>query len=147
MDSRLSAPYNIRAAKLAMIPGGAGGIPMNAYEGGEPAWETVPFEKMHAAPDTDFCGVPNLITIGELREEAVKKYSRVAYAKDQVYTDVLNASSLNQQFTKVPGSYYDVNNFDIIGSEKYPDKPILWKMFIGANARDFGRSDGVKYKR
>jgi hypothetical protein len=147
MDSRLSAPYNIRAAKLAMLPGGAGGIPLNVREGGEPALKTLPAEKMIPAPDTNFCGVPTLANIGALRERDVKKYSRVAFAKDQTYTNVLGADSMNQQFTKVPGSYYDVHNFDIIGSEKYPDPPILWHMYVGANSRQFGRSDGVKYKR
>ena len=46
MDTRLSAPYNIRAAKLAMIPGGYGGIPINRFEGGEPSVEILPREKV-----------------------------------------------------------------------------------------------------
>lgn len=32
MDTRLSAAYNIRAASIAMIPGGAGGIVMNVFQ-------------------------------------------------------------------------------------------------------------------
>jgi hypothetical protein len=148
MDSRLSAPYNVRAAKLAMIPGGAGGIHMNAYEGGEPAWETLPAKKMIPEPDTNFCGVPQLSSIGELREHDVAKYSRMAFAKDSTYTHVLGDNDImNQQFTKVPKSYLTVVNFDIIGSEKYPEAPVLWETWIGANARQFGRSDGIKYRR
>jgi len=148
MDTRLSAPYNIRAAQIRMIPGGASGIPMNAREGGEPAWETCPAKKM--IPDADVKNitcVPTLKNIGDLREYDVKKYSRIAYAKDQVYTNVLGADKLNQKFTRVPGSYYDVDNFDIIGSEKYPEAPILWNMYIGANSRQMGRSDGIPYRR
>jgi hypothetical protein len=98
--------------------------------------------------DTNFCGVPQLSTIGEMREHDVAKYSRVAFAKDSVYTNVLGANKImNQQFTKVPKSYLTVDNFDIIGSERYPEKPVLWKTWIGANARNFGRSDGIRYKR
>ncbi|AGE56338.1 hypothetical protein PBCVNEJV1_551R [Paramecium bursaria Chlorella virus NE-JV-1] len=147
MDSRLSAAYNVRAARIAMIPGGAHGIPINMNEGGEWKVEIYPPAKMIPAPDTRFCGVPRLDSIAWLRERDVEKYSRVAFAQDQTYTNVLGASKLNQQFTRVPGSYYDTKNFDIIGSEKYPYPPILWETTIGADSRQFGRSDGVKYTR
>jgi hypothetical protein len=43
-------------------------------------------------------------------------------------------------------TFYNVDNFDIIGSEKYPEKPILWETSIGVNSRQAGRSDGIKYK-
>ena len=147
MDSRLSEPYNIRAAQIRMIPGGAGGIPMNAFEGGEPAWTTLPMKRIVPDADTSFCGVPTLEEIGRLRSHYVSKYETTPYAMDQTFTNTLGASKLNQQFTRVPGSYYDDKNFDIIGSEKYPEPPILWLTSIGVNSRQAGRSDGVKYKR
>ncbi|AGE55701.1 hypothetical protein ATCVMN08101_616R [Acanthocystis turfacea Chlorella virus MN0810.1] len=145
MDTRLSAPYNIRAAKIRMIPGGPGGIPMNMYEGGEPAVEVLPREKVLFNPNT--CGAPRLESIGRLREYDVNKYEHKPYAVDQTYTGTLAGAKMNQEYTRVPGAFYDVWNFDIIGSEKYPDKPIVWQTSIGANSRQFGRSDGIKYRR
>jgi hypothetical protein len=72
----------------------------------------------------------------------------MAFAKDSTYTHVLGDNDImNQQFTKVPKSYLTVDNFDIIGSEKYPSPPILWETWIGVNARQFGRSDGIRYRR
>lgn len=147
MDSRLSAPYNIRAAAIRMIPGGAAGLPVNKFEGGEPAVEILPGKKMIPDPDTCICGVPRLIDIAQLREYDVQKYSRVAYAKDNTYTHVLGASNMNQKYTRVPGSYYDTRNFDKFTSELYPEPPIVWQTWIGANSRQMGRSDGIKYKR
>lgn len=147
MDSRLSAPYNVRAAQIRMIPGGAGGIPINTYEGGEASVKILPKEKIVPDEDTAICGVPRLMDIAALREYDVEKYTRIAYAKDQTYTNVLSASNMNSQYTRVPGSYYDTRNFDIIGSEKYPEKPILYNFYSGAPSRNFGRSDGIRYKK
>ena len=145
MDTRLSAPYNIRAAKLAMIPGGFRGIPINRFEGGEPSVEIFPREKV--VTDKCVCGAPPLDAIGELREYDVRKYERTPYAVSQTYTGTLAGKKLNQEYTRVPGAFYDVRNFDIIGSEKYPDPPIVWQTSIGADSRQFGRSDGIRYTR
>ncbi|ABT16613.1 hypothetical protein ATCVMO0605SPH_549R [Acanthocystis turfacea Chlorella virus MO0605SPH] len=145
MDTRLSAPYNIRAAKLRMIPGGPGGIPMNRFEGGEPSVEILPREEI--APNMNVCGAPRLESIGRLREYDVTKYEHVPFAESQTFTNTLAGPKLNQEYTRVPGAFYDVRNFDIIGSEKYPYPPIVWQTTIGENARQFGRSDGIKYRR
>ena len=145
MDTRLSAPYNIRAAKLRMIPGGPGGIPMNKFEGGEPSVEILPREPALFNPNT--CGAPRLESIGRLREYDVHKYEHKPYAVSQTFTGTLAGKTLNQEYTRVPGSFYDVRNFDIIGSEKYPYPPIVWQTWIGSNSRQFGRSDGIKYRR
>jgi hypothetical protein len=128
-----------------MIPGGAGGIPINKYEGGEPSVEIFPREKLPKIGEV--CGAPRLSIIGELREADVRKYEHEPYAVSQTYTGTLAGKKLNQEYTRVPGAFYDVRNFDIIGSEKYPDPPIVWQTWIGANARQFGRSDGIRYKR
>ena len=146
MDTRLSEPYNVRAAQIRMIPGGAGGIPMNTYEGGEPSWTVLPNQRMIPGADTSMCGVPALAEIGRLRTEYVNKYDTTPYAVDQTYTHTLGAQKMNQQYTRVPGSFYNVDNFDIIGSEVYPSPPILWETYIGVNSRQAGRSDGIQYK-
>lgn len=145
MDTRLSAPYNVRAAKLRMIPGGAGGIPMNMFEGGEPSVEILPREKV--VPDMNVCGAPRLESIGRLREYDVYKYEHKPYAVSQTFTGTLAGKKMNEEYTRVPGAFYDVRNFDKFESERYPDPPIVWQTWIGANSRQFGRSDGIKYRR
>ena len=145
MDTRLSAAYNIRAAKLRMIPGGAGDIPINKFEGGEPSVEILPREKV--VPNTCVCGAPQLSDIGRLREYDVEKYTRTAYAKSKTFTNTLAGTKLNQEYTRVPGAFYDTKAFDKFQSEKYPDPPIVWQTTIGVNSRQFGRSDGIKYMR
>jgi ribosomal protein L34E len=145
MDTRLSAPYNIRAAKLAMIPGGYRGIPINRFEGGEPSVEIFPREKV--VTDKCVCGAPPLSAIGELREYDVRKYEHKPYAVSQTYTGTLAGKKMNEEYTRVPGAFYDVRNFDIIGSEKYPDPPIVWQTTIGIDSRQLGRTDGKRYTR
>jgi hypothetical protein len=145
MDTRLSAPYNIRASKIRMIPGGPGGIPMNTYEGGEPSVEILPREKVLFNPNA--CGAPRLENIGRLREYDVNKYEHKPYAVSQTFTGTLAGKKLNQEYTKVPGAFYDVFEFDRFTSEKYPDPPIVWQTSIGMDSRQFGRSDGIKYRR
>lgn len=146
MDSRVSAPYNIRAAQIRMIPGGPGGIPINSYEGGEPSVKILPIEMIPNKQEV-ICGAPRLSDIGATREYLVEKYTRTAYAKDNVFTGVLDTKNMNAQYTKVPGSYYETRNFDIIGSEKYPEPPILYNFYNGTPTRTLGRSNGIRYKR
>ena len=146
MDTRLSAAYNIRAAQITMIPGGAAGIVMNVAEGGESRWEQYPAPKQKPV-DTGMCIVPAMSDIAMLREKCVEKYVTQPWEKGTTYTKVLNADKLNQEYSRVTGANYPDENFDIIGSEKYPEPPVYWQMFPGANSRQFGRSDGIKYRR
>ena len=146
MDSRLSAAYAIRAARIAMIPGGVGGIPINVGEGGEPKWETYPFEKLKPMPN-DMSYVPTNMEIARRREAVIDKYSKKPLETATTYTDVLNASKLNMEFTRVHKSALPDKEFPIIESEKYPEPPILWQTSIGVPSRLFDRSDGVKYTR
>jgi len=146
MDSRLSAAYAIRAARITMIPGGVGGIPINVAEGGEPRWETYPFEKPKPMPN-DMSYVPTNMEIARRREAVIDKYSKKPLETATTYTDVLNASKLNEQYTRVHKSALPDKEFPIIESEKYPEPPILWQTSIGVPSRLFDRSDGVKYTR
>lgn len=146
MDSRLSAPYNERAASIRMIPGGYAGIPMNMYEGGEPVVEMIPKGAVQKVSSGTAC-TPSLADIARLREAAIKKYEKDPYAKGTTYTDVLKSSKLNIQYTKAKRSDLPDDNFDIIGSEYYFEAPVLWQTSIGEPSRLFGRTGGVKYKR
>jgi len=146
MDSRLSAAYAIRAARITMIPGGVGGIPINVAEGGEPRWETYPLEKPKPLR-TDMSYVPTNMEIARRREAVIDKYSKKPLETATTYTGVLNASKLNAQYTRVHKSALPDKEFPIIESEKYPEPPILWQTSIGVPSRLFDRSDGVKYTR
>jgi hypothetical protein len=144
MNSRLSEEYNIRAARLAMIPGGVNGLVLNVNEGGEPRWKQFPAKKTKRTPTT-MTAVPKLIDIARLREKYVKKYETHPYETGTTFTNVLGTKNMNAQYTRVPGAEYPDVAFDVIQSEKYPDAPILWRMFSGVNSRELGRSDAVKY--
>jgi len=146
MDSRLSAAYAIRAARIAMIPGGAGGLVINVAEGGEPRWEMFPLAKQKPLPN-DLCYTPTLAEIARKREAVVAKYTRQPLETATTFTGVLNASKLNEQYTRVHKSALPDKEFPIIESEKYPEPPILWETSIGVPSRLFDRSDGVKYTR
>jgi hypothetical protein len=146
MDSRLSAAYAIRAARIAMIPGGAGGLVINVAEGGEPRWEQYPLVKPKPLPN-NLSYVPSLAEIAQRREAVINKYTTKPLETGTTYTGVLNASKLNEEYTRVKKSALPDREFPIIESEKYPEPPILWQTSIGAPSRLFNRSDGVKYIR
>ncbi|AGE58476.1 hypothetical protein PBCVNY2B_716R [Paramecium bursaria Chlorella virus NY2B] len=146
MDTRLSAAYAIRAARIAMIPGGVGGLPINVAEGGEPRWEQYPLEPQKPQPN-DLCYTPTLAEIAQKREAVVAKYTRQPLETGTTFTNVLDASKLNTQYTRVHKSALPDREFPIIETEKYPEPPILWETSIGAPSRLFDRSDGVKYVR
>ncbi|AGE48563.1 hypothetical protein PBCVAN69C_584L [Paramecium bursaria Chlorella virus AN69C] len=146
MDSRLSAAYAIRAARITQIPGGVGGLVINVAEGGEPRWEQYPLAKQKPLPN-DLCYTPTLAEIAQRREAVIAKYTRQPLETGTTYTGVLNASKLNEQYTRVKKSALPDKEFPIIETEKYPEPPILWETTIGAPSRLFDRSDGVKYVR
>ncbi|AGE57419.1 hypothetical protein PBCVNEJV4_606R [Paramecium bursaria Chlorella virus NE-JV-4] len=146
MDSRLSAAYAIRAARITQIPGGVGGLVVNVAEGGEPRWEQYPLAKQKPLPN-DLCYTPTLAEIAQRREAVIAKYTRQPLETGTTYTGVLNASKLNEQYTRVKKSALPDKEFPIIETEKYPEPPILWETTIGAPSRLFDRSDGVKYVR
>jgi len=146
MDTRLSAAYAIRAARIAQIPGGIGGIPINVAEGGEPQWETYPPMKCDPIP-TDMCYVPTSQDIAFRREAVIDKYTKKPLATSDIFTGVLDASNMNEQYTRVKKSALPDKEFPIIETEKYPEPPIVWQTSIGKSARLYRRSDGVRYTR
>jgi hypothetical protein len=147
MDSRLSEVYNKRAALLTMIPGGFGGIPMNVHEGGEPDVSTPSMGRLPKLPNTHIQWVPDGRQLSAMREALVHWYERNPAETATTFSGVLGAGKLNAEFTSVKKSDLPVRNFNIINSEKYPDKPVLWETSIGADARWFGRSDHIRYTR
>jgi len=146
MDSRLSAAYAIRAARISMIPGGVGGLAINVAEGGEPRWETFPLQKPKPMPN-DMFYVPTNMEIARRREAVINKYATKPLETATTFTGVLNSGKLNMEYTRVHKSALPDREFPIIESEKYPEPPILWQTSIGAPSRLFDRSDGVKYIR
>ncbi|AAC96893.2 hypothetical protein PBCV1_A526R [Paramecium bursaria Chlorella virus 1] len=146
MDSRLSAAYAIRAARISMIPGGVDGLVINYAEGGEPAWVQYPLKKQKPLPN-NLCYTPTLEDIARKREAVIAKYTKQPLETGTTFTHVLNASHLNEQYTRVKKSALPDKEFPIIETEKYPEPPILWETTIGAPSRLFDRSDGVKYVR
>lgn len=148
MDSRLSEVYNKRAALLRMIPGGYSGVIVNTNEGGEPNVTVTAKGTIKKLPDTRMNLVlPTGRELGLIREKVVDRYKNNPLEVSTTFTGVLGASDLNTQFTKIHKSAIPVENFDVIGSERYPEHPVLWQTSIGATARLFGRSDAIKYSR
>jgi len=146
MDSRLSAAYAIRAARISMIPGGIGGLVINVAEGGEPAWQQYPLEKPKPMPN-NLSYVPTNMEIAMRREAVIDKYTKKPLETATTFTGVLKAGNLNEQYTRVKKSALPDREFPIIETEIYPEAPILWQTSIGAPSRLFDRSDGVRYTR
>ena len=145
MDSRLSEVYNKRAALLAMIPGGFGGIPMNVGEGGELNVTVPPIGRIQKPPSTHMNLVPGGRRLWAAREAAVDWYEKNPVGRAGTFSGVLGARKLNAEFTSVKKSDLPVQNFDIIASEKYPEKPVLQEMTIGIDARWIDRSAAVPF--
>lgn len=147
MNSRLSEIYNKRASEITMIPGGWYGIPINKFEGGEP----VIVAPIRGPPvkrlQTDMSLVPSTNQLATMRNTVITRYEKKPLETSTTYTGVLGAEKLNTQFTRVKKSALPDDNFDIIGSEKYPEPPVLWQTSIGAPARLFDRPDGNRYRR
>lgn len=147
MDSRLSEVYNKRAALLRMIPGGYSGIFVNTNEGGETNVSVTAKGMIKKLPDTRMNLVPSGRDLELVREKVVNRYENNPLEISTTFTGVLGASDLNAQFTRIHKSAIPVKNFDIIGSERYPEPPVIWQTSIGAPSRLFGRSDAIKYSR
>jgi hypothetical protein len=147
MNSRLSEIYNRRAAELSMIPGYWYGIPMNKFEGGEPAIVAPirgpPVKKVKTNMDL----VPSTGELVAMRNTVVARYTKKPLATTTTFTGVLGADKLNTQITQVKKSALPVENFNIIDTEKYPEPPVLWQTSIGAPSRLFNRPDGTRYTR
>ena len=147
MNSRLSEIYNKRAAELTMIPGGWYGIPINKYEGGEPAIVAPIQGPAVKKVRTNMNLVPSTNELAAMRKNVITRSEKKPLETSTTYTGVLGAEKLNTQFTKVKKSARPDDNFDVIGSEKYPDPPVLWQTSIGAPSRLFNRPDGNRYNR
>jgi len=147
MDSRLSEVYNKRAAELSMIPGNWYGIPMNKYEGGEPAIAASICGPAVKKITTNMNLVPTNSELADMRNTVITQYTTKPYEMATTFTGTLGAEKLNSKFTKAKKSDLPDENFDIIGSEKYPEPPVLWQTSIGAPSRLFGRTDGKRYTR
>lgn len=146
MDSRLSSEYNIRAAKLRMIPGGAYGLAVNVNEGGESDFTIIKREPVKSIC-TNMDYVPTTEELVRMREFDVHMYENNPYETGSTFTDVLGANALNQQYTKIKKSDLSGRAFPIIETEKYPEKPAEWQMLSGLNTRFFGRTDAVRYNK
>lgn len=147
MNSRLSEVYNKRAAEISMIPGDWYGIPMNRYEGGESSIVAPMRGPSVKKIRTNMGLVPSSSEIATMRETVINRYSTKPLERATTFAGVLGADNLNAEFTKVKKSALPDTNFDIIGSEKYPDPPVLWQTSIGAPSRLFNRPDGNRYIR
>lgn len=147
MDSRLSEAYNKRAALLTMIPGGYSGLIVNTNEGGEPNISVTAKGMIKKLPDTRMDLVPTGRELEMIREKVVKRYENKPLEISTTFSGVLNADKLNAQFTKIHKSAIPVENFNLIGTEKYFEPPVLWQTTIGDPARLFGRSDAIRYTR
>ena len=147
MDSRLSEVYNKRAAELSMIPGDWYGIPMNKYEGGEPVIVAPIRGPAVKKITTNMNLVPTTSELAAMRDTVITRYTTKPLETATTFTGVLGAEKLNSKFTKAKKSALPDVNFDIIGSEKYPDPPVLWQTSIGQPSRLFNRPDGNRYTR
>ena len=148
MNSRLSEIYNKRAAELSMIPGEWHGIPINKYEGGEPSVvlsQGLRVQKLK----TNMGIVPTTSELVEMREKVIDTYKTKPIEVSKTFTDVISPknSKLNTSFTKAKKTILPSENFDILGSTKYPEPPVFWQTSIGEPARLFGRQDGRRYTR
>lgn len=148
MNSRLAEIYNKRAAELSMIPGEFYGVPMNKYEGGEPA---VVLSQGPQIPKvkTNMNLVPTTSELVEMREKVINTYKTKPIEVSKTFTNVLGPDNaqLNTNFTKAKKTILPSQNFDIIGSTKYPEPPVFWQTSIGEPSRLFGRNDGRRYTR
>jgi hypothetical protein len=130
-----------------MIPGDWYGIPINKYEGGE----SVIVAPIHGPAvkkiRTNMNLVPSTNELAVMRNTVVTRYATKPLETATTFSGVLGAEDLNSKFTKVKKSALPDKNFDIIGSEKYPEKPVLWLTSIGAPSRLFNRPDGNRYNR
>lgn len=147
MDSRLSEIYNKRAAELTMIPGYWYGIPVNKYEGGESVIVEPNKGLMIEKVPTNMNLVPTTNDLVKMRDTVVTRYTTKPLATTTTFSGVLGADKLNTQITQVKKSALPVENFNIIGSEKYPEPPVVWQTSIGASSRLFNRPDGNRYTR
>lgn len=147
MNSRLSEIYNKRAAELTMIPGYWYGIPVNKYEGGESVIVEPNKGLFVEKVPTNMNLVPSTKDLVEMRNTVVTRYTTKPLATTTTFSGVLGADKLNTQITQVKKSALPVENFNIIGSEKYPEPPVVWQTSIGAPSRLFNRPDGNRYTR
>jgi hypothetical protein len=147
MNSRLSEIYNKRAAELSMIPGYWYGIPVNKYEGGESVIVEPNKGLVLEKVPTNMNLVPSTKDLVEMRNTVVTRYTTKPLATTTTFSGVLGADKLNTQVTQVKKSALPVENFNIIGSEKYPEPPVVWQTSIGAPSRLFNRPDGNRYTR
>ncbi len=147
MNSRLSEIYNRRAAELTMIPGYWYGIPVNKYEGGESMIVEPNKGLVIEKVPTNMNLVPSTKDLVEMRNTVVTRYTTKPLATTTTFSGVLGADKLNTQVTQVKKSALPVENFNIIGSEKYPEPPVVWQTSIGAPSRLFNRPDGNRYTR
>jgi len=148
MNSRLSEIYNKRAAELSMIPGDWYGVPINKYEGGEPVVVMSQGPQIQKVK-TNMNLVPTTSELVSMREKVINTYKTKPVEVSKTFTDVLGPenSKLNTSFTKAKKTILPSENFDILGSTKYPEPPVLWQTSIGEPARLFGRNDGRRYSR
>lgn len=147
MNSRLSAVYNQRAADVTMIPGGWYGIPINKFEGGEAVIVEPIHGPMIRKTKTNMNFVPSTNELVAMRNTVITRYTTKPLETTTTFNGVLGADKLNTQYTRVKKSALPDDNFDIIGTEKYPEPPVYWKTSIGAPSRLFDRPDGDKYRR
>lgn len=147
MNSRLSEIFNRRAAELTMIPGYWYGIPINKFEGGESVIAAPVKGPAVKKVKTNMNLVPSTNELVAMRNAVVTRYTTKPLATTATFSGVLGADKLNSQITQVKKSALPVENFDIIGSEKYPEPPVLWMTSIGAPSRLFNRPDGNRYDR
>ena len=147
MQSRLSEVYNQRAAEISMIPGYWYGIPMNKYEGGEAVIVDPTHGPMIRKTSTNMNIVPSTNELAAMRNTVITRYTTKPLETATTFNGVLGADDLNSKFTKVKKSALPDDNFDIIGSEKYPEPPVMWQTSIGAPSRLFNRPDGNRYNR
>ena len=147
MNSRLSEVYNKRAAELTMIPGNWYGIPINRFEGGETSIVAPTGGPMVKKIRTDMSFVPTTSDLVNMRDTVVHRYATKPLETATTFTGVLGAGGLNSKFTRVKKSALPDVNFDIIGSERYPEPPVVWQTSIGQPSRLFNRPDGNKYVR
>ena len=146
MNSRLSEVYNKRAAEVTMLPGGWYGVPLNKYEGGESVIVAPVRSKPVQKIKTDMGYVPTDRDIASMYRYVVNRHYTKPLETASTFSGVLGADKLNSQYTRIKNSYLPDINFDIIGSEKYPEPPVFWKTTIGQNSRLFDRPDGNVYK-
>ena len=147
MNSRLSEIYNKRAAELTMLPGDWYGIPINKYEGGESVIVAPVGGPAIKHVRTNMNLVPSTNELVAMRNKVITKYTTQPLETATTFLGVLGADDLDSKFTKVKKSALPDVNFDIIGSEKYPEPPVLWQTSIGAPSRLFNRPDGNRYTR